>query len=126
MSKHVVSVSLGSSTRDKAVTIELGGQSQDLPIATISRYWFGDFLLLWRPPLAVAKSLGPGMRGAEVRWLRDNLFSSPGNAVTTVVAAALALRLTLPDTAAAQAAGHPLSDYLEYWRLRLRLSDFRG
>jgi len=63
---------------DEAATIELGGKPQDLPIATISRYWFGDFLLLWRPPLAVVKSLGPGMRGAEVRWLRDNLRAAQG------------------------------------------------
>ena len=63
---------------DEAATIELGGKPQDVPIATISRYWFGDFLLLWRPPLAVVKSLGPGMRGAEVRWLRDNLRAVQG------------------------------------------------
>jgi len=63
---------------DEAATIELGSETQELPIATISRYWFGDFLLLWRPPLAVAKSLSPGMRGAEVRWLRDNLRAAQG------------------------------------------------
>ena len=63
---------------DEAATIELGGATQSVPIATISRYWFGDFLLLWRPPLAVAKSLGPGMRGAEVRWLRENVRAAQG------------------------------------------------
>jgi general secretion pathway protein A len=63
---------------DEAATIELGGVRQSVPIATISRYWFGDFLLLWRPPLAVAKSLGPGMRGAEVRWLRENMRAAQG------------------------------------------------
>jgi general secretion pathway protein A len=63
---------------DDAATIELGGTRQSVPIATISRYWFGDFLLLWRPPLAVAKALGPGMRGAEVRWLRENMRAAQG------------------------------------------------
>ncbi|HEX9207777.1 MAG TPA: AAA family ATPase [Steroidobacteraceae bacterium] len=63
---------------DEKATIDLGGAPRDVPIAAISRYWFGDFLLLWRPPLAVAKSLGPGMRGAEVRWLRDNLRAAQG------------------------------------------------
>jgi general secretion pathway protein A len=63
---------------DEAATIELGGSRQSVPIATISRYWFGDFLLLWRPPLAVAKALGPGMRGAEVRWLRENMRAVQG------------------------------------------------
>ncbi|HET7204694.1 MAG TPA: AAA family ATPase [Steroidobacteraceae bacterium] len=63
---------------DEAATIDLGGVTRDVPIASISRYWFGDFLLLWRPPLAVAKSLTPGMRGAEVKWLRENLRVAQG------------------------------------------------
>jgi general secretion pathway protein A len=63
---------------DERAAIELGGATREVPIAAISRYWFGDFLLLWRPPLAVAKALGPGMRGAEVRWLHDNLRAAQG------------------------------------------------
>ncbi|MGI9247011.1 MAG: AAA family ATPase [Steroidobacteraceae bacterium] len=63
---------------DDKATIEFGGATRDVPIAAISRYWFGDFLLLWRPPLAVVKSLGPGMRGAEVKWLHENLRSLQG------------------------------------------------
>jgi general secretion pathway protein A len=63
---------------DEKATIDLGGATREIPIAAISRYWFGDFLLLWRPPLAVAKALGPGMRGAEVRWLRENLRTVQG------------------------------------------------
>jgi general secretion pathway protein A len=71
---QVVLVGLG----DEAATIDLGGATREVPITTISRYWFGDFLLLWRPPLAVAKSLVPGMRGAEVKWLRENLRVAQG------------------------------------------------
>jgi general secretion pathway protein A len=63
---------------DDSATLQIGSSSQDVPIAEVSRYWFGDFLLLWRPPLAVAKSLGPGMRGDDVRWLRDSLRSAQG------------------------------------------------
>ncbi len=44
----------------------------------LSRYWFGDFLLLWKPPMALAKSLAPGMRGADVRWLRDSMRAAQG------------------------------------------------
>mgnify|MGYP005817125115 CR=1 FL=1 len=33
---------------------------------------------MWRPPLAVAKSLAPGMRGADVKWLRENLRTVQG------------------------------------------------
>jgi len=33
---------------------------------------------LWRPPLAVVKSLAPGMRGEDVKWLRDSLRATQG------------------------------------------------
>jgi general secretion pathway protein A len=63
---------------DESATFELGGQLRTVPIATASRYWFGDFLLLWRPPMAVAKALTPGMRGADVKWLRESLRTAQG------------------------------------------------
>ena len=71
---QVLLTSLGEET----ATIDLGGESRTVSIAGMSRYWFGDFLLLWRPPLAVAKALAPGMRGADVRWLRENLRVAQG------------------------------------------------
>jgi len=67
-----------SSLSDESATFEFGGESRQVPIASASRYWFGDFLLLWRPPMAVAKALSPGMRGAEVRWLRESLRTAQG------------------------------------------------
>jgi general secretion pathway protein A len=67
-----------TSLGEETATIDLGGESRTVSIAGISRYWFGDFLLLWRPPLAVAKALAPGMRGADVRWLRENLRVAQG------------------------------------------------
>jgi general secretion pathway protein A len=71
---QVLLTSLG----DETATIDLGGDARTVSIAGMSRYWFGDFLLLWRPPLAVAKALAPGMRGADVRWLRENLRVAQG------------------------------------------------
>jgi general secretion pathway protein A len=63
---------------DETATFEFGGETRAVPIASASRYWFGDFLLLWRPPMAVAKALAPGMRGADVKWLRESLRSAQG------------------------------------------------
>ena len=63
---------------DERATIDLGGEARSVSIGGMSRYWFGDFLLLWRPPLAVAKALSPGMRGADVRWLRESLRVAQG------------------------------------------------
>jgi general secretion pathway protein A len=35
--------------------------------------WYGNYLLLWRPPNGVAVSLAPGIRNANVVWLRASL-----------------------------------------------------
>jgi general secretion pathway protein A len=63
---------------DERARIDLGGEQREVSISAVSRYWFGDFLLLWRPPLAVVKALAPGMRGEDVRWLRDSLRAAQG------------------------------------------------
>jgi general secretion pathway protein A len=73
-SHQVVLTRLG----DEQAEIDLGGESREVSITALSRYWFGDFLLLWRPPLAVVKSLAPGMRGEDVKWLRDSLRATQG------------------------------------------------
>jgi general secretion pathway protein A len=67
-----------TSLDDEHARIDLGGEQREVSISAVSRYWFGDFLLLWRPPLAVAKALAPGMRGEDVRWLRDSLRAAQG------------------------------------------------
>jgi general secretion pathway protein A len=63
---------------DESATIDLGGAVREVPITAMSRYWFGDFLLLWKPPMAVVKALAPGMRGDDVRWLRESLRAAQG------------------------------------------------
>ena len=63
---------------DDYATLDLGGEPREISITALSRYWFGDFLLLWRPPLAVVKALGPGMRGDDVRWLRESVRAAQG------------------------------------------------
>jgi len=58
---------------DEHATVQLGGASQDVSIGELSRYWFGDFVMLWRPGTSQVKSLSQGMRGDDVRWLRQSL-----------------------------------------------------
>ena len=58
---------------DTHARIELGGAPHDIGIGELSRYWFGDFVMLWRPGTSQVKSLSPGMHGADVRWLRESL-----------------------------------------------------
>jgi general secretion pathway protein A len=58
---------------DEHARIDLGGQTHDVGIGELSRYWFGDFVMLWRPGTQKVKPLSLGMRGDEVRWLRQSL-----------------------------------------------------
>ncbi len=58
---------------DEHARLELGGLGQQVPIGELSRYWMGDFVMLWRPASSPVKPLSAGMRGADVRWLRQSL-----------------------------------------------------
>jgi general secretion pathway protein A len=66
----------------QVVLTALGAETADLTIADrvytvelleLSRYWYGDHLMLWRPASWDHESLVPGMRDSRVKWLRDNL-----------------------------------------------------
>jgi general secretion pathway protein A len=58
---------------DEHATVQMAGSSHDVSIGELSRYWFGDFVMLWRPGTSQVKSLSQGMRGDDVRWLRQSL-----------------------------------------------------
>ena len=45
--------------------------TRDISIASLSRLWYGDYLILWRPQVAAPRALSAGMQGAGVRWLRS-------------------------------------------------------
>jgi general secretion pathway protein A len=60
---------------DERAHLEIGGTATDVGIADLSRYWLGDFVMLWRPGTPQVKALSLGMRGDEVRWLRASLQS---------------------------------------------------
>jgi general secretion pathway protein A len=62
---------------DEHARVALGG-AHSIGIGELSRYWFGDFVLLWRPDTHLSKPLTLGMRGEEVRRLRLHLQSLQG------------------------------------------------
>ena len=45
---------------------------------SISRLWFGDYLVLWRPQIGTPRALSAGMQGEGVRWLRQTLNAVQG------------------------------------------------
>jgi general secretion pathway protein A len=44
----------------------------------LSDYWFGQYMLVWRPADGAEDAVGPGMRGEAVRWLRQSLAKLEG------------------------------------------------
>jgi general secretion pathway protein A len=64
------------------VLVSLTGQTGELAIADtritypldeISEMWFGQYLLVWRPPNGRNDVMRPGMRDPNVLWLRQSL-----------------------------------------------------
>jgi len=66
--------------------VSLRSTQQPVSVASISRYWYGDYLVLWRPQVASQAAMSAGMQGDGVRWLRENLNlvqGRRGNGVTS-------------------------------------------
>jgi general secretion pathway protein A len=63
---------------DQRARLRAGREHFDAQVGELSREWFGDFLILWRPPVPLARPLKLGMRGDSVRWLRQSLAQASG------------------------------------------------
>jgi len=55
------------------VTFKAGSASARFPLSAAGPFWYGEYLLLWRPDTAAAAPLLPGMTGTSVQWLRSRL-----------------------------------------------------
>jgi general secretion pathway protein A len=60
--------------------VRFADTTRDMSIASLSRLWYGDYLILWRPQVATPRALSAGMQGAGVRWLRESLNTAHGRA----------------------------------------------
>lgn len=56
----------------------IGGTPHEVGLGELSRYWFGEYLLLWRPPTDTVETLTVGARGNAVVWLRRSFASLDG------------------------------------------------
>ena len=63
--------------------LSLGGVRVTHAVADITEAWFGQYMLLWRPPNGTAVSLGPGSQGDDVAWLRNSLAAIDGRYAST-------------------------------------------
>ncbi|MBW4051674.1 MAG: AAA family ATPase [Proteobacteria bacterium] len=59
-------------------TIHLGKSTHQVGDGELSRYWMGEYLMLWRPESSPVQTLSAGMRGARVLWLRRSLEKLAG------------------------------------------------
>jgi general secretion pathway protein A len=82
-SHQVVLTNLG----DERAKVTFGNEQREVGIGELSRYWFGDFVMLWRPATQTVKPLSVGMRGDDVRWLRQALQRLNGTATASDVPA---------------------------------------
>jgi general secretion pathway protein A len=58
---------------EERAQVDLGGAQREVGIGDLSRSWFGDYVLLWRPAGGGSEPLAFGARNARVKWLRDSL-----------------------------------------------------
>ena len=69
-----------SALDDKFATLNLGEHDARVPLDELSRDWFGEFTVVWKPKTARTRPLSLGMKGDEVRWLRRSLNALQGAA----------------------------------------------
>lgn len=61
-------------------TFVLGSETRKVDIRQIERWWFGDFIMLWRTPAGYRGDIKPGDGGPGVQWLSGELsrIQTPG------------------------------------------------
>ena len=75
VSHRVALVGLNDHNADLAVA----GDVVTVPTEQLNKYWFGQFMLVWRPANADDEPIRPGTQGENVRWLRESLASLDGD-----------------------------------------------
>lgn len=67
-----------SALNDQFATLIIGDQTEQLALEDVSRAWFGDFTVIWKPTTRRTRQLSVGASGEEVRWLRRSLNALRG------------------------------------------------
>jgi general secretion pathway protein A len=67
-----------SALDEQYATLNLGEHDERVLLDDLSRDWFGDFTVVWKPKTSRARLLSMGMHGDEVRWLRRSLNALHG------------------------------------------------
>jgi len=70
-----------AATAETTAEVQAGTDQLTVSLDELMTLWNGEFLLLWKPPTGTVKSFKPGMRDADVLWLRKSLTSIQGTPV---------------------------------------------
>ncbi len=65
------------------VSLNVGGKVITTATKNVDPYWYGNYLLLWRPPPMGSILLKEGLIGKDVAWLRDQLDRIEGKPILT-------------------------------------------
>ena len=72
---QVMLVALGEENAE----LVIDGARVSWPLDDVADLWFGQYLLVWRPPHGSTEAIHPGVRDENVRWLRQSLAAlDPG------------------------------------------------
>jgi general secretion pathway protein A len=71
---------------DANVELLFNGSKKLLARDDVADLWFGQYLLVWRPPNGSAGAIAPGMQNINVLWLRESLAQLGLTTETTSVA----------------------------------------
>lgn len=69
---------------DDTATVSISNRPLQVNLSELANRWYGDFLLLWRPAVPLARQLRTGMQGEDVRWLRSSLEQQAGRRSTGI------------------------------------------
>jgi general secretion pathway protein A len=67
---------------DHAAELLVGDATLTVDLREIEPLWYGDYLILWKPPVTPSGLIRPGSRGPEVVWLRQRLTNEAGAPVS--------------------------------------------
>ena len=61
--------------RGDRAELSIAGVNVTHPVVQVTDLWFGQFVLLWKPPNGTSLDMGPGSLDPNVVWLRQSLAS---------------------------------------------------
>lgn len=73
-----------SGLNNQVAYILIGDESYDVNVRELTNFWFGEYLLLWRPQSGQVKEYFPGMRDEGIKWLRASLAEIQGKPVIPI------------------------------------------